>query len=70
MAVVSVGGQEDQMMINMFIRSIPASDARYLRYIYSHKLPNVELKHDFECGSCGFEQELEVPLTSDFFWPK
>ena len=70
MAIVSVGGQEDQMMINMFIRSIPASDARYLRDIYSRKMPNVELRHEFECGSCGFEQELEVPLTSDFFWPK
>ena len=70
MAIVSVGGQEDQMMINMFIRSMPASDARYLRDVYSRKMPNVELKHEFECQSCGYEQELEVPLTSDFFWPK
>lgn len=70
MAIVSVGGQEDQMMINMFIRSLPASDARYLRDVYSKKMPNVELKHNYECQSCGHEQELEVPLTSDFFWPK
>ncbi len=70
MSIVSVGGQEDQMLINMFIRSLPASDAKYLREIYSRKMPNVELKHDFECQSCGYEQELEVPLTSDFFWPQ
>tara|TARA_R100001079_G_C4437426_1_gene147103 strand:- start:383 stop:1246 length:864 start_codon:yes stop_codon:yes gene_type:complete len=70
MAVVSVGGQTDQMMINMFIRSLPVSDARYLRDIYSKKMPNVELKHNYECQSCGHEQELEVPFTSDFFWPK
>jgi len=70
MSIVSVGGQEDPALITMFIRSLPASDARYLRDIYSRKMPNIELKHDFECHSCGYEQELEVPLTSDFFWPK
>tara|TARA_R110000744_G_scaffold284252_1_gene395587 strand:+ start:652 stop:1515 length:864 start_codon:yes stop_codon:yes gene_type:complete len=70
MSIVSVGGQEDQMMINMFISSLPASDAKYLRRVYSKKMPNIELKHDYECQSCGHEQELEVPLTSDFFWPK
>jgi rubredoxin len=70
LALVSVGGQTDQAMINMFIRSLPASDARYLRDVYSKKMPNVELKHNYECHSCGYEQELEVPFTSDFFWPK
>ena len=70
MSIASVGGQEDQMMINMFISSLPASDAKYLRRVYSKKMPNIELKHDYECQSCGHEQELEVPLTSDFFWPK
>ena len=70
LAILSVGGQTDQAMINMFIRSLPASDARYLREVYSKKMPNVELKHNYECQSCGYEQELEVPFTSDFFWPK
>ena len=23
----------------------------------------------YECESCGHEQELEVPLNADFFWP-
>jgi len=70
MAIVSVEGQEDQMLINAFIKSLPASDARYLRDVYSKKMPNVDLKHDYECQSCGYEQEMEVPFTSDFFWPK
>ena len=70
MAIVSVEGQEDQMLINAFIKSLPASDARYLRDVYSKKMPNVDLKHDYEFQSCGYEQEMEVPFTSDFFWPK
>jgi sarcosine oxidase delta subunit len=70
MAITAVEGQEDQMLVNAFIKSLPASDARYLRDVYAKKMPNVDLKHDYECQSCGYEQEMEVPFTSDFFWPK
>ena len=70
MAIVAVEGQQDAPLINMFIKSLPASDARYLRDIYARKMPNVDLKHDYECQSCGYEQEMEVPFTTDFFWPQ
>jgi hypothetical protein len=28
------------------------------------------MKTDFNCSSCSFVQEVEVPLTAEFFWPK
>jgi len=70
MAILAVEGQEDQALINMFVKSLPASDARYLRDVYARKMPNVDLNHDYECQSCGYEQEMEVPFTTDFFWPQ
>ncbi len=70
MAILAVEEQEDQALINMFVKSVPASDARYLRDVYARKMPNVDLKHDYECQSCGYEQEMEVPFTTDFFWPQ
>ena len=30
----------------------------------------VDMIQDFECSECGFETEMEVPLSADFFWPK
>jgi hypothetical protein len=57
-------------MINLFIGALPASDARYIRDLYSKIMPNVDMKHEFECPACGYEQEAEVPFTTDFFWPK
>jgi len=70
LSIVSVNGQKEANIINLFIGSLPASDARYIRDIYSKLMPNVEMKHEFECQACGFEQETEVPFTTDFFWPK
>ncbi len=70
MAIVDVEGQTEQPLVSMFIKSLPASDARYLRDVYARKMPNVDLKHDYECQSCGYEQEMEVPFTTDFFWPQ
>jgi|TARA_R110000824_G_scaffold399688_1_gene605496 hypothetical protein len=70
MAIVDIEGQAEQPLVSMFIKSLPASDARYLRDVYARKMPNVDLKHEYECQSCGYEQEMEVPFTSDFFWPQ
>ena len=32
--------------------------------------PLADLTQYFSCNECGYETDLEVPLTSDFFWPK
>ena len=27
------------------------------------------MEQEFTCNDCGYEQEMEVPLSADFFWP-
>ena len=68
--VVSV--QIDGQLVDpsQFIDNMPALDSKHLRKTYRNIMPNVELVQQFECSDCGFEQALEVPFTSDFFWPK
>lgn len=68
--IVSVNGSTEKININKFIDVMPALDSRFLRSVYDRLMPNVDLKQHFECHSCGFEQEMEVPFTTDFFWPK
>ena len=70
MFIVSVNGHVDQLSINSFIENLPALDSRYLRTVYEQTMPDVKLKETFECTACDFDQELEVPFTTDFFWPK
>ena len=68
--IVSVNGDASQPTINKFINVMPASDSRFVRGAYDKLMPNLDLTQQFECHSCGFEQEMEVPFTTDFFWPK
>lgn len=70
MYIVSVNGQAHKQTIESLIQNLPASDARHMRDIYSKVSPNVDLKHYFDCDTCGYNQEMEVPFTTDFFWPK
>ena len=66
----SANGITDKEQISQFIEAMPIIDSLSLRNHYKKVSPNVELKYNFTCNSCGHQQELEVPLSADFFWPK
>tara|TARA_R110000822_G_scaffold263031_1_gene387355 strand:+ start:1627 stop:2469 length:843 start_codon:yes stop_codon:yes gene_type:complete len=68
--VVSVNGVDDLRTINQFIQSMPAFDSRYLRNIYSKIVPGLNMRQDFSCENCGLNQEVDIPMTVDFFWSK
>lgn len=68
--VVSVNGVEDRMQLRSFIENMPAADARFLRAAIRRSTPDVEMSQTFTCASCDHEEEMEVPLTTEFFWPE
>jgi len=68
--IVSIEGHNSQKVINHFLENAPASESRYLRSAVDCITPKLKITEDFECPSCGHEQELEVPLGADFFWPE
>ena len=67
--MVAVNGDTEQKNINYVVDNMPTSDSRHLRLVYKLATPNVDMVQHFECTECGHEQDLEVPLTADFFWP-
>ena len=68
--VASVNGSTRPDHINSFIENMPASDSRHVRTTYAKIMPNVDLTQHFECSACEHEEEVVVPFTADFFWPK
>lgn len=68
--IVSVNGNRDPHYINSFIEAMPAFDSKHIRNIYKHNTPTAELKEEYVCGECGASTEIDVPFTTDFFWPK
>ncbi len=67
--VVSVNGDDSPQALNFLIENIPSLDARHLRTCYKLSAPNIDMTQLFSCENCGHEQDMEVPLTADFFWP-
>jgi len=67
--IVSINNVNIAKQMFQFIDNLPVRDSRFLRTAYNKISPAIELKHDFECTECGYEQEVEVPITAQFFWP-
>jgi hypothetical protein len=67
--VLEVNGDPSPEAIGYFVDNIPALDARHLRLAYKAASPNIDLTQNFACSDCGHEQDMEVPLNADFFWP-
>jgi len=68
--IVSVNGVEDLKVINQFMTNLPAFDSRYLRAAYRTVVPGLDMTQHFACDACGYEKEVDIPLTVDFFWSK
>ena len=67
--ITDVAGDDSPEAIRYLIDNVPSMDSRHLRLAYNLAAPNIDLTQHFECNSCGHEQDMEVPLTADFFWP-
>ena len=67
--LVGVNGDRSADTINMLVDNLPSLHARHLRLAYKLAAPNIDLTQHFQCPECEFSQEMEVPLTADFFWP-
>jgi len=68
--IVSVNGVDELNVINQFLAHLPVFDSRYLRAAYLKVVPGLDMTQHFACQTCGFEKEVDIPLTVDFFWSK
>ena len=67
--VIALNGIEERAQVETFLEKMPAADARYLRKAVAQLTPTTKMMLDFDCSSCTHSDELEVPITANFFWP-
>tara|TARA_R100000808_G_scaffold9938_1_gene26950 strand:- start:1121 stop:1981 length:861 start_codon:yes stop_codon:yes gene_type:complete len=70
MIIRTVNGSNRPEDINNLIANMPALDGRHLRKMFSHVSPDLQLADTHVCDTCGEQEEVELPLTAEFFWPK
>lgn len=68
--IVSVNGDVSREVVDKAVDSMLAIDSKFVRDEYARISPNIDLKQTFECQSCFDESEINIPFTSDFFWPQ
>ncbi len=67
--IVALNDDTDKSIINQFVELMPAFDSRHMRNAIKAVTPNIDLTQHYQCSECNHEQEMEVPFTTDFFWP-
>ena len=70
MIVRTVNGSNRLEDINTFITNMPVLDGRHLRKVYNSVAPDVQLNTTYTCDTCDSQEEVELPLTAEFFWPR
>jgi len=68
-SLLSVDGKTDRLKIRHFVMNMPAFDSRALRQYISENEPGIEMRWNFECVDCRAENDTNLPITAEFFWP-
>ena len=67
--IIAINGNDTKEAINYVANNLPSKDASYMRKAYKTIAPNIDLTQQFACVECDYEQDMEVPLNAEFFWP-
>jgi len=67
--IVSVNSNDTAEAIDYVVNNLPSMDSTHLRRVYKDTAPNIDLTQHFFCSNCDYEQDMEVPLNAEFFWP-
>jgi hypothetical protein len=67
--IVSIDGVTDRNKITHFINNMPALDSRKLRLHVGENEPGIDMSWKYSCSSCQHENDINVPVTPEFFWP-
>ena len=68
--IVSINEYTEASLIEKFVETMTLPDTRFLREAYQKVMPNTELRKEFVCSQCDYEDEINFPFTADFFWPQ
>lgn len=68
--ISSVNGNGTKEAIEYVSHNLPSADSAFLRSVYKKIVPNIDLSLGFSCENCSHTEEMEVPLSAEFFWPE
>jgi len=67
--IVSIDGVTDKNKITHFVKNMPARDSKKLRDHIQDLEPGIDMSWKYICESCNSENNFNIPVTPEFFWP-
>ena len=67
--IVEVDGSRQKSDISKFVEDTRTIDSRAFRSYLNEISPDVDSRFYFTCQECGYEEEVDIPLGIQFFWP-
>jgi hypothetical protein len=64
----SINDIKDEMGKRNFINSMSSIDILSLRKEIIQNTPDIDMRIDFACSECDFEDKATIPIDLDFFW--
>jgi len=68
--IIKINNVEDKNKIAQMINIMPTLDTRAFREYIDFVEPRVEMTKVVTCSQCDYTLERDIPMTTDFFWPK
>lgn len=69
-AILSIDGDSERKSVNNFVdNEFLSRDSLEFRDYLTKITPDIDMTYLFNCGLCGYDEEVTVPMTVQFFWP-
>jgi hypothetical protein len=67
--IVSINDETNVAVLSDTINSLPTRDSRAFRKYVESIEPGLEMKSNFVCKYCMNEEVVDIPISTEFFWP-
>ncbi len=67
--LLSVNNVRDRNKLAFFVDNMPGQDSLALREYMRVVQPGIDMTALFECDKCGHNEEVQIPIGIEFFWP-
>lgn len=68
--IVAALEERDPAILARFVNSLTLRDSVALREAYDAAAPSIEMRKEFVCSGCHYEDDINFPFTIEFFWPQ
>jgi len=68
--ICSLNDVSNRAQIHQFVDMMPTRDSKHISSIYNKVFPNIDMKQRVSCPQCAAAEEVNVPITVNFFWSR